>query len=105
MSRKKGRRRKRARVSRENKRAMVLITIVVILLFFVLLFESRRLYSRIEANEIHRQDLEKQIEEETRRTEEIEALREYMQSDDYMKQAAKDRLGLVEEGEIIFKVR
>ena len=93
MSRKKGRRRKRARVSRENKRAMVLITIVVILLFFVLLFESRRLYSRIEANEIHRQDLEKQIEEEN------------MQSDAYMKQAAKDRLGLVEEGEIIFKLR
>ena len=37
------------------------------------------------------------------RTESIESLREYMQSDEYIRQAAKDRLGLVESGEVVFK--
>ena len=32
-----------------------------------------------------------------------ESLREYMQSDEYLKQAAKDRLGLVESDEVIFR--
>ena len=34
---------------------------------------------------------------------EIEALKEYMQSDEYAKQVAREKLGLVEGDEIIFK--
>ena len=33
----------------------------------------------------------------------IEALKEYMQSDEYAKQVAREKLGLVEGDEIIFK--
>ena len=47
--------------------------------------------------------LEQEIADEKARTESIESLREYMQSDEYLKQAAKDRLGLVESDEVIFR--
>ncbi len=93
------------RISRENKAAMLAIMAVAALLFLILFFESRKLQGRVEANEAHHKELQLRIEEEEARTGEIEALREYMKSDDYARQAAKDRLGLIEEGEIVFKAR
>ena len=43
------------------------------------------------------------MEAEEARSEEIEELKEYVQSDEYAEQVAKDKLGLVYEDEIIFK--
>ena len=105
MSSGKGRKRrgKRYRVSRENRAAMFLITFVVCLLFVVLLLEGHHLNERIDANELHRQQLQDEIAGEEARTESIAALREYMHSDEYIRQAAKDRLGLVESDEVVFK--
>ena len=100
---KKGRSR-RSRVSRENRTAMILITLVVCLLFVVLLFEGHSLSQRIDANELRAKALEEEISDEEARTESITELREYMQSDEFIRQAAKDRLGLVESGEIVFRV-
>ena len=107
MSRKRSKRRrgKRTRISRENAAAMLAIMVVVSLLFAVLIIEGLRLNQRIDANELHRQELEEQIEMEKLRTESIESLREYMQSDEYVKQAAKERLGLVESGEVVFRTQ
>ena len=36
-------------------------------------------------------------------TEDISEMQEYMQSDEYLEKVAKDKLGLVKDGEIIFK--
>ncbi len=107
MSRKRSKRRrgKRTRISRENAAAMLAIMVVVSLLFAVLIIEGLHLNQRIDANELHRQELEEQIEMEKLRTESIESLREYMQSDEYVKQAAKERLGLVESGEVVFRTQ
>jgi cell division protein FtsB len=88
---------------RENRLAMIGIVAVVTLLFAVLIIEGLRLNRRIDENEAHRQTLEEEIASEEMRTESIESLREYMQSDEYLKQAAKDRLGLVESDEVIFR--
>ncbi len=84
---------------------MIAILLVVCLLFAVLFFEGIRLKQRIGDNDMRRRELETAIEEEKHRTESIEAMREYMQSDEYVKEAARDRLGLVESGELIFKPR
>ncbi len=46
---------------------------------------------------------EQQIENENQRTEDISEMQEYMQSDEYLEKVAKDKLGLVKDGEIIFK--
>ena len=43
------------------------------------------------------------IEQEEKRTEEIEELKKYVQTKKYAEEIAKERLGLVYEDEILFK--
>ena len=47
--------------------------------------------------------LQEQIDAENARTEEIEEYRKYTQTKKYVEEVAKDKLGLVNEGEIIYK--
>ena len=47
--------------------------------------------------------MEQQIEEEKARAEEIEELREYVGTDQYVEDIAREKLGLVHENEIILK--
>ena len=44
-----------------------------------------------------------QIAEEEKRTEEIEEFRKYTKTKKYAEEVAKDKLGLVYDGEILFK--
>ena len=55
------------------------------------------------SNQQRTSELEQQIENENQRTEDISEMQEYMQSDEYLEKVAKDKLGLVKDGEIIFK--
>ncbi len=82
---------------------MIAILFVVCFLFMVLLLEGFRLRQQIVDNDLKHVELERSIAEEEERTLRIESRREYMKSDDYVRQAAKDRLGLIESGEVIFK--
>lgn len=45
----------------------------------------------------------RKLKDEKARTEEINGQKEYMQTDEYVEEAARDRLGLVKDNEIIFK--
>ena len=47
--------------------------------------------------------LDQQIEEEEERTTEIDDLKEYMKTDEYVEETAREKLGLVKENEIVFK--
>lgn len=47
--------------------------------------------------------LEKQIKDEEKRTEELEALEKYMQTKKYMEDVARDKLGLVYPDEILIE--
>lgn len=94
--------RKAARAHR-NKVTMIGITSVVCLLMVILLVQGQRLNAQASANEQRMAELEQQIEDENQRTQEIGALEEYMQSDEYLEKVAKDKLGLIKDGEIIFK--
>ena len=86
-----------------NKVTMVGIISVVCLLMIILLVQGQRLNAAASANEDRVSELEQQIEDENQRTEEIGELEEYMQSDEYLEKVAKDKLGLIKDGEIIFK--
>lgn len=79
------------------------IIFVVLILMVVLLVQSSRLNKRIESGEQQISELQSATESEEERTEEIQDLQEYMQSDEYKEQVAKDKLGMVKDGEIIFK--
>lgn len=82
---------------------MIGITSVVCLLMVILLVQGQRLNAQASANEQRMAELEQQIEDENQRTQEIGDLEEYMQSDEYLEKVAKDKLGLIKDGEIIFK--
>ncbi len=88
---------------RQNKRTMIGIILVVFTLMAILLVMSRRLDSRLQAGENQIAVLTEQTKAERQRTEDISQLQKNMQSDEYKEQVAKDKLGLVREGEIIFK--
>lgn len=48
-------------------------------------------------------ELESDLKEEEKRTKEIEEYREYVKSDEYVEQVARDKLGLVYDDEILLK--
>ena len=87
----------------ENRIGMIAILAVVSLLFAVLMIEGFHLRERMVAGEMRRAQLEEAIEEEQLRTKAIEETQGDMDSDEFIRQAARDHLGLVEDGEIIFR--
>ena len=88
---------------RQNKRTIVILIIFVILLMAITLGASHREKMRLRAGEEKIRNLQRQTEQEEARSEEIRKNEEYMQSDEYIEQIAKDKLGLIRDGDIIFK--
>lgn len=91
------------RPSKSNRRGMMGIAVVVVALLVVLLIQSQKLIEKNSVYETQKAELEEQIQDEEIRAEEIENLKEYVNSDEYIEKLARDKLGLVYEGEIIFK--
>ena len=91
------------RNQRYNKMAMGGISVVVCMLLVVLFVQGQSVKKRIAANTQKQDELAQQIEDENKRTEDIENMQEYMQSDEYIEKIAKEKIGLVKENEIIFK--
>lgn len=94
---------KAKRTNRENKVAMIGISIVVCMLLVILLIEGSSLQIKYQANEAKQAQLNEQLAAEQARTEEIEELQKYMQSDEYAEKIAKEKIGLVKDNEILFK--
>jgi len=94
---------KAKRNRRYNRLAMLGISFVVCMLMVVLLVQGVNLRKRITDNGDKQQTLAQQIEDEGNRTQDIEELQEYMQSDEYIEKAAKEKIGLVKDNEIVFK--
>lgn len=82
---------------------MVSITLVVFVLFIYMLSASNDLESRIALYEARAAALEEEIQDEQERTGEIEELKEYMLTDEYAEEVAREKLGLVKENEIVFE--
>lgn len=99
----KKKRRTRNKVTRQNRFAMISITFVVCVLGAILLYSGNNLSERIAENEKHIEEINQQIEDEKERTEEIYDLKEEMQTEEYIADVAKSKLGLVKEDEILFK--
>jgi cell division protein DivIC len=66
-------------------------------------FKSANLNKKISAGEKKLNALQEKTRDEKERSKEISELKERMKSDDYKEQIAKDQLGLIRDGEIIFK--
>lgn len=99
---KSGKNRKKKKIG-YNHLGMFGISLIVLLLLSALMFQSRQLRDSLAGYETQAESLNQQIEEEKARTQEIEDLKDYMLTDEYVEQAAREKLGLVKENEIIFQ--
>lgn len=91
------------RKKRQNTMGMLLITTVVIMMLIVVTVKSMELREKRTAYLAREEALMQEIEAEQARTEEIEEYEKYTQTKKYVEEIAKNKLGLVYEGEIIFK--
>lgn len=82
---------------------MLAIAAVVLVLLAALMIQSHSLTERLGVYNTRAAALEEQIEEEKARTEEIDDLKDYMQTDEYAEEVARNRLGLVKDNEIVFQ--
>lgn len=91
------------RKKRQNRTGMLLVTMVVLMMLVVVTIKSVELRGKKEVYEQKEIALQEEIDAEKLRTKEIEEYGKYTQTKKYVEELAKDKLGLVYEGEIIFK--
>lgn len=81
-----------------------LILVVMVVVVGAMVLRSLSLQKVLRENEAQISDLQSQIAAEKQRSEEIEERRKYIQTNEYKEEVAKDKLGLVNEDEIIFRI-
>ncbi len=91
------------RKKRQNRMGMLLVTTVVLMMLLVVTVKSVELRERRGTYMAREEALLQEIEAEQARTEEIEEYGKYTQTKKFVEEVAKEKLGLVYEGEIIFK--
>lgn len=91
------------RKRRQNKMGMLLVITVVLMMLVVVTIKSVELREKRATYMAREEALMQEIEAEQARTEEIEEYEKYTQTKKYVEELAKEKLGLVYDGEIIFK--
>ncbi|MDO5426196.1 MAG: septum formation initiator family protein [Eubacteriales bacterium] len=96
---------KRRRRSRRgsNRLGMLSISVIVGVLLVGMTVQTKKLEAKNQDYNEQVAQLTAQIEEEESRAQEIEDLEAYMKTEEYIEDVARDKLGLVYEGETIFK--
>ena len=82
---------------------MFAIALVVLVLLGGLMLKSNDLQERLTGYDAKADTLQQQIEDEQNRTEEIDKLKKYMETDEYAEEVAREKLGLVKDNETVFK--
>jgi len=92
-----------ARNREQNRLSMWLAALVVGILVVVILVACAGLIRRLHANNERIEELNAEILKEEQRAEDIAEYKEYTQTREYIEEVAREKLGLVYEGEVIFK--
>ena len=79
------------------------IVLVGLMLLVVLMMKRRSLESTLAVYNARAATLEQEIDNEKARTQEIDQMKEYMLTDEFAEQFARDKLGLVNDKEIVFE--
>lgn len=88
---------------RQTRLGMLLAVLVVVVLVIAVAVSAVSVQRKLNTAKSKKADLEQQISEEKARTKEIEEYKDYTTTDEYVEEIARDKLGLVHEGEVIFK--
>ena len=91
------------RKRRQNKFGMFLVFLVVIMIGVVVAVRSVDMKATLAENRQREAELQDQIAAEQERAEEIEEMEKYSETLGYTEDVAKEKLGLINEGEIIFR--
>ncbi len=87
----------------QNRFSMFLVTLVVLMILVVVSVKSIDLKKKLADVTAKEDQYNSLIADEEKRAEELEEFRKYTQTKKYKEEVAKDKLGLVYEGEILFK--
>ena len=93
-----------AKTREQNRLSMWIAALIVGALIMVVLVTCGSLYRRLHSNKERIEELRSEIAKEEQRAEEIEEYKQYTKSREYIEEVAREKLGLVYEGEVIFKV-
>ena len=91
------------RKKQQHKMAMMLITVVIMTLLAVVGIKSIEMNSRVQELSETEAELNDEIKQEQARSDELDQYEKYTQTKKYVEDVAKDKLGLVHDGEILFK--
>lgn len=96
----------RKNIIKRQKMPQGIAGIVCILLFLTLIMTVKGVELREKSQEYTKQieKLEEAKKEAEKTKKELQAREEYMKTDEYIKEVAKEKLNLVEKGEKIFKI-
>ena len=89
---------------RSGASGYILFAVIVSLISLVVLVQIRDVKQRLSVYEQQDQALDEQIAAQLERTEELNELEKYVQTKASAEEQAHEKLGLVNEGEIIFKL-
>ena len=92
------------RGKRQNRLGMFLVSAVVIMLLVVVTVNSFLLRQKQDTYASREAELDALIAAEEERASELEEFKKYTQTQAYIEEVAKEKLGLVREGEIVFKM-
>lgn len=104
MAQRRTRRKKAAyRKKVQNRFSMFLVMLALFMILAAVYVSSVRLQGRLDDLQAQSAALQAQIDTEKERAEEIELLRKRSQTKEYYEEIAKEKLGLVNPDEIVFK--
>ena len=92
------------RGKRHNRLGIFLVAAVLVMLLVVISMGSMSLKQRQNEYRAREAELDELIAAEENRTKELEEFKRYTQTQAYIEKLATDKLGLVHEGEIVFKM-
>ncbi|MBR2948684.1 MAG: septum formation initiator family protein [Lachnospiraceae bacterium] len=87
---------------KQNRLSMLMVSIAVVMVLIVVAIRSVDLQAKQASYDARIAQLNEQIALEQQRTEELNEYEKYTKTKKFVEEVAKDKLGLVYEGEIIF---
>lgn len=89
--------------NRQSRAGLILVFVVVITIIIASAVRSVSLHHKSQELSVTQAQLEQQLEEESNRSEELAEREKYMKTKKYIEDEAKNKLGLVNEDEILIK--
>lgn len=91
------------RKKKKNRSGLLLVMLVVVAMIAVIMVRSVALRRELQENQATEAALQAELDRENERTKEIEDYATYTKTREFVEETAKDKLGLVYEGETVFK--